>query len=436
MTASGAHRLVSRVTAALAALLLASAFAVADTGRASAVDTYSISGQVTLPDGAPLEYLKGVTVYANKETGALHNATVKPSEVDGTYTVSGLPAGTYKVIFLIVPYSNGVTVQRPDLVEETYDGSYTAGTYTPIDLNAGNATGIDATLEWGATISGTVSMAADAPSAWLGGVSVAADGPGGVHITALADATTGAYSLTNLPAGTYLVYFANWMYNNGGTYAWTEFHQEYYDDVYSGDDATPITATYNGDVTGIDAELSGLGHFTSSPAPTITALSLKEGATLGSSTGAWSPAPTFAFRWKRDGAPIYGATKAHYTITAADIGKNLTLTVTASRDDFTTVSKTSATKYIPKVFTRTVTPTISGTARAGYWLTANRGTWSPTPAYSYQWYRGGVKIANATSYRYKLTSADKGRTITVKVTGKKTGYTTVTKTSAGKRVAS
>ena len=82
-----------------------------------------------------------------------------------------------------------------------------------------------------------------------------------------------------------------------------------------------------------------------------------------------------------------------------------------------------------------MTPTITGTAKSGHTLTAIRGTWSPTATYSYQWYRSGVKITGATHKTYKLTSSDKGKQIKVKVTGKRTGYLTVTKTSAGKTVA-
>ena len=89
-----------------------------------------------------------------------------------------------------------------------------------------------------------------------------------------------------------------------------------------------------------------------------------------------------------------------------------------------------------RTFSRTLVPTITGTLKSGYTLTAHRGTWIPTPTtVSYQWYRNSVKITGATKYTYKLTSLDKGKHITVKVTGKRTGYTTVIKTSAYKTIA-
>ena len=49
---------------------------------------------------------------------------------------------------------------------------------------------------------------------------------------------------------------------------------------------------------------------------------------------------------------------------------------------------------------------------------------------TYQWYRAASRSPGATSSTYKLVAADKGTGIKVKVTGTKTGYTTVAKTSA------
>ncbi len=83
----------------------------------------------------------------------------------------------------------------------------------------------------------------------------------------------------------------------------------------------------------------------------------------------------------------------------------------------------------PRQYTDTAKPTISGTAKVGATLTAGVGTWSPAPSFSYRWYRSGKKIPRATKASYKLTKADRGKRITVKVTGKRSGWETVTTTS-------
>ena len=56
-------------------------------------------------------------------------------------------------------------------------------------------------------------------------------------------------------------------------------------------------------------------------------------------------------------------------------------------------------------------------------------------AFSYQWYRDGAAIANATKPSYKLVAADKGKKITVKVTARKPGYLdALSKASKAKKV--
>ena len=77
-------------------------------------------------------------------------------------------------------------------------------------------------------------------------------------------------------------------------------------------------------------------------------------------------------------------------------------------------------------------PTISGIRKVGSTLSAVPGTWGPAPVnLAYRWYRSGNAISDAYGAGYKLRSGDAGRSITVKVTGSKTGYTTASRTSGG-----
>lgn len=76
------------------------------------------------------------------------------------------------------------------------------------------------------------------------------------------------------------------------------------------------------------------------------------------------------------------------------------------------------------------TPKITGTARVGKTLKVKVGSWSPRPSYRYQWYANGKKITKkGAKSSFKLTSKQKGKRITVRVTGTKSGYATVTKAS-------
>lgn len=71
----------------------------------------------------------------------------------------------------------------------------------------------------------------------------------------------------------------------------------------------------------------------------------------------------------------------------------------------------------------TVAPTISGNAHVGDTLTANDGTWTFAPTFTYQWERADADRSNvtpiqgATSKTYVLTTNDAGKLICVRVTG-------------------
>lgn len=68
-----------------------------------------------------------------------------------------------------------------------------------------------------------------------------------------------------------------------------------------------------------------------------------------------------------------------------------------------------------------VAPSISGTANPGQTLTANNGTWSGSPTYTYQWKRQAVDIPGATSSTYVVRNNDIATDISVAVTATNAG---------------
>ena len=83
------------------------------------------------------------------------------------------------------------------------------------------------------------------------------------------------------------------------------------------------------------------------------------------------------------------------------------------------------------------TPTISGTARLKQVVTANAGSWAPTPtSFAYQWLRDGVAIPGATAATYAAVVDDVNHRLAVRVTGVRSGFTSVTRQSAATRAAS
>lgn len=171
---------------------------------------------------------------------------------------------------------------------------------------------------------------------------------------------------------------------------------------------------------------------TQMPTPKITGTA-QVGSTLTVNPGTWDEGTTLTYQWMRgNGSYISGAKGTTYTVGATDVGTQITVAVSATKPGYSPARKTSApTAVVAKGTLSGATPTITGTTKVGYTLTARAGTWAPAPvALSYQWARNGVAISGAASSTYKLTSSDKGKRITVKVTGTKTGYTTLAKTSA------
>ncbi|MBK7820131.1 MAG: hypothetical protein IPJ61_03405 [Tessaracoccus sp.] len=170
---------------------------------------------------------------------------------------------------------------------------------------------------------------------------------------------------------------------------------------------------------------------TATPTPKISGTA-QVGKKLTASPGTWKPSGVkLTYQWLRDGKKISGATRSTYTLKSADKGKKISVAVTGKKTGYVTVTKTSAkTKAVKAGALAAKTPKISGTAQVGKKLTAKPGAWKPTGLkFTYQWYRGSSKIKGATKSTYTLKSADKGKKIKVKVTGKKSGYTTASKTS-------
>jgi hypothetical protein len=72
---------------------------------------------------------------------------------------------------------------------------------------------------------------------------------------------------------------------------------------------------------------------------------------------------------------------------------------------------------------------ITGKAKVGATVKIKKAGWTSGVSYSYQWYRAGKAIKNATKATYKVKAADRGKTIKVKVTAKKAGWTSASKVS-------
>ena len=170
----------------------------------------------------------------------------------------------------------------------------------------------------------------------------------------------------------------------------------------------------------------------SATAPTIVGTP-RAGLRLAAVPGTWSGGKPVAFTYQWQSCtstcvPIPGATLETYTPGAADIGKTVTVSVTASSKAGSASASSVPTAAIaaangvalPVALT---VPQVTGTLQVGQTLAASVGTWSGNPSlYSYLWRRcdatgaACTNIGAATTGTYTLTPGDIGATISVEVT--------------------
>jgi hypothetical protein len=167
-------------------------------------------------------------------------------------------------------------------------------------------------------------------------------------------------------------------------------------------------------------------------APSITGQTT-DGRTLSATAGKWSgTGPTFSYQWQlcqAAGSPcgdIAGALGSTYTLTSADVGSTIRVSVTGTNVSGSSPAVSATTAVVQAAGeppSNVSPPTISGVAQDGVVLTADEGTWSGTPplTYAYQWRRcdasggGCVDIAGATGKTYMATAGNVGSTLRVVV---------------------
>lgn len=157
--------------------------------------------------------------------------------------------------------------------------------------------------------------------------------------------------------------------------------------------------------------------------PTIIATSLVPGYLLAGLPGTWRayPTPNYTYRWRRDGIVIDGQTSINYVIRPEDVGKVISISVTAKNSSGEATATSLPTAPIAEALSAPAVinaPAISGIAKQGETLTLVAGTFSgnPIPGLSRQWMRNGAAIPGAIGTSYVLTAADVGAQITITVT--------------------
>lgn len=141
------------------------------------------------------------------------------------------------------------------------------------------------------------------------------------------------------------------------------------------------------------------------------------GSTLTASTGTWlNGVDSYSYQWKADGANV-GSNQNTYVPVSGDVGKVITVEVTATNAGGSTPASSSATSAVIAVPVNTVAPAITGSALVGSTLTCSTGTWSGggSQTYAYQWKSAGSNVGSNQN-TYVPVTGDVGNTITCTVT--------------------
>ena len=246
--------------------------------------------------------------------GVISDATAcARTNSSGTYLITGLPTGSFKVGFRPEPESG------LNYITQFYDEETSYASADPIDVKAEQKKeDVDAALAVGAEIEGTVTSGETGGPSSFTPVCAIGESEEEEVFSCVETSSSGTYVIPGLPTGSYTVAF------------FSEGPAELYHQAFSESESTPVKVTApEGDALNVDAVLPALPRRIVSPRVIGTAA---VGGTLTCEEGAYGgvPAPTLSVQWLREGEPIEGATSPSYTVQQADAGQQLQCKVTAS----------------------------------------------------------------------------------------------------------
>ncbi|MEV7396920.1 GDSL-type esterase/lipase family protein [Aeromicrobium sp. NPDC092404] len=169
--------------------------------------------------------------------------------------------------------------------------------------------------------------------------------------------------------------------------------------------------------------------FAASAAPTISGTP-RFGEVLTRGQVPWDPSAEMAYQWTRGGSPIAGATGTTYTVAVADVGQDLRVIATGTRAGYATTTRTSAAVRAAAGQLVAPAPTVGGVLAPDEVAHADPGGWTPGTSFAYAWAADGVPIPGATGPDHTISAEEIGSRLSVKVTGSKQGFETVSRTSA------
>ncbi|WP_456698486.1 hypothetical protein [Aeromicrobium sp. P5_D10] len=159
----------------------------------------------------------------------------------------------------------------------------------------------------------------------------------------------------------------------------------------------------------------------------VTGATVSEGDQITANPASWIPSDigTSTFQWLRNGVEIPHATSATYTVVPADHGSSISVLETREATGFESGTRESESVEVAlPTLAAIARSSILGGGKVGATLTATDAVFEPQQEdISRVWLRNGAQIPDATGLSYRLTTADAGRSISVRTRGTKPGST-------------
>ena len=374
------------------------------TGALYVVDGADLGATLTVT-ATPAASVLGYTV-----TPATASVVVAPGTIAGTVSILGTPAVGQTLTASGSWTPGGATVVYMWLRDGVPVGPGT--TYTPTVADAGHLISVQARV----AATGYTTLTRDSSAVAI---------PLVAGTVTLPTATVGAAVAPTLAGWPDVTPTITWSIDGGAPVTGTTYTPPPTDSgrtltvtvtvAKAGFGSASATAT-----TVVQDATMAAGSVALTPLPTV-------GISSAAVLSGWAAGSTYAYSWLVDGTEV--ATTASYTPNASDAGKQLTLTVTATKVGYGTASASTSASVANGAITGGAA-TITGTLAVGSTLTASSTGWTPTPAtVTYAWSRDGVPTG-VTGDTYALTMADIGHAITVSATASAPGYGSRTVTSA------
>lgn len=311
--------------------LAAAALAPAPAAQA-VIDPGSIAGTVTDLADRPLA---GITVSVLEYNGSF--MVVKgqdQTDATGAYQVDELAASSTSSPGYLVRFADPSAGWATEYYDDSVSGTF-ATTQVPVRAYA-TTSGVDASMEPAATISGRVTAPTGAS---LAGVQVKLWWNPPSYVIPMMDAyvtdEAGRYSIDRVKAGTYLLDFYDPA--SGNRESWNDQPPSA---MYGPSlTATPLVVAAGAMMSGIDAVLGApvvQTHAVTNVVRPRVKGTLRVGRVVRVSRGEWAPSTVaLRYRWYAGGKAVAHATHRRLTLSHKLVGKRLTVRVTARVPGYT-----------------------------------------------------------------------------------------------------